>query len=123
MSQSDIERFVADLKSDSSLLDGLKGQAAGLASVVDYAKGKGYDVTIEEAKSYVSDQAGQDLSDDQLDAVAGGKGHHRSHTATHTTTQQTAVTSTTELVNAETTTEAAAEVEVAAVAGVVIVVT
>ncbi len=73
MSQADVERFVSDLKSDPTLLEGLKGEAAGIASVISYANAKGYDISVEEAKSYIANQVKQELSDEQLDAVAGGK--------------------------------------------------
>ncbi len=98
MSQADIERFVADLKSDTGMMDELKGGSTGLASVVEFASGKGYDISIDEAKAYIQEQAKQELSDDQLDSIAGGKGHH--HHSTNVSTSQTAVTTTTVATNA-----------------------
>ena len=117
MSQADVERFVADLKTNPGLLAEVKENAGGIASVVKIAKDQGYDISLEEAKAYVQDQAGSELSDEQLDAVAGGKGHH--HHTTNVVNVQTAVTVTTEATTAETTTEVAAE----AVAVAVIVLT
>ncbi|PCJ61648.1 MAG: hypothetical protein COA65_01480 [Rhodospirillaceae bacterium] len=112
MSQADVERFVADLKTNPDLLTEVKENAGGIASVVEIAKGKGYDITLEEAKSYIQSQAKQELSDEQLDSVAGGKGHHHHHhhhgsTVTQTNTVQTA--------EAVTTAVEAAEVAVVAV--------
>ncbi|MDP6485451.1 MAG: Nif11-like leader peptide family RiPP precursor [Alphaproteobacteria bacterium] len=113
MSQADVDRFVADLKSDATMMDELKGSSTGLASVVEFASSKGYDISIDEAKAYIKDQAKQELSDDQLDSVAGGKGHH--HHSTGTTVQQTVEAVTT----AEVVAEAAEAVVVAAEAAVV----
>jgi len=76
MSNAEIERFIGDLKGNSALLDEVKAGIAGLSSVVDKAKAKGYDITMDDAKTYIAAQAGQELNDEQLDAVAGGKGHH-----------------------------------------------
>ena len=74
MSKADVERFVADLKANPDLLAEVKESAGGLASVVEIAKGKGYDIGLDEAKTYIQAQAGNELSDEQLDAIAGGKG-------------------------------------------------
>lgn len=126
MSKTDIERFVADLKSSPDLLGEVQQNAGGLSSVVELAKNKGYDVTLDEAKSYIRDRAQQTLSDDQLDAIAGGKGHHH-HSAANVTQAvnvQTAVNVTTaanvEAVAEATTAATTAEVAAEAVAVVVL---
>jgi len=72
MSQSEVERFIADIKDNKDMLGELQG-STGLAHVVEYASSKGYDLTLDEAKAYINAQANAELSDDQLDAVAGGK--------------------------------------------------
>jgi len=79
MSQADIQRFVSDLKENQALLDEVKSGAIGLEAVVELAQARGYDITVDEAKAYIRDQANQELSDEQLDMVAGGKGHHHHH--------------------------------------------
>lgn len=112
MSQSEVERFVEDLKNDENLRGELSTGASGIGSVVAFAKDKGYAVTAEEAAAYIQSQAGRDLTDAQLDAIAGGKGHHH-HSSTTTTTE------TVQTVEAVTTAAAAAEVAAAAVAVVV----
>ena len=107
MSQADVERFVEDLKNDAGLREELKGQAAGVASVVEFAKGKGYDIGADEARAYIQAQASRDLSDEELDAIAGGKGHHHHHHhSTSTVTQVSAV----QTAYAATTADVAAEV-------------
>jgi predicted ribosomally synthesized peptide with nif11-like leader len=73
MSQSEVERFVADLKSDASLREDLQGSAAGVASVVEFAQSRGYDIGADEAKQYIQAQTSSELSDSELDHVAGGK--------------------------------------------------
>ncbi len=117
MSQDDVIRFVEDLKSNPELLAEVRDKAGGLASVVELAKSKGYDITIDETKSYVHAEAGRELSDEQLDAVAGGKSHHHS-VATQTEVATEAVeavdVATTQTVEAETTAGAVAEVVIVA---------
>ncbi|MBT5374553.1 MAG: Nif11-like leader peptide family natural product precursor [Rhodospirillaceae bacterium] len=78
MSASDIERFVADLKGNAEMLGELQKSSTGLSHVVDYAKGKGYDISLDEAQAYIKAEAKTELDDAQLDAVAAGKGHHHS---------------------------------------------
>lgn len=118
MSQSDVERFIADLKNDEKLRNELSSSAAGIGSVVAFAESKGYDVSAEETADYIQSQAGRDLSDEQLDAIAGGKGHHHHNVLETTTNVETTVEAVTEAVA-----EAAAAVEVAAAAVAVVVAT
>ena len=73
MSSSEVERFVSDLKTDDGLRSTLAEHASGVGSVVSFANEKGYEITVEEAGAYIQAQAGNELRDDQLDAVAGGK--------------------------------------------------
>lgn len=87
MSQADVERFVADLKNDEALRTGLGEHSTGIASVVEWANQKGYDISAEEASAYIHGQAGRELSDNELDAVAGGKGGPTDVTNTHVETQ------------------------------------
>jgi len=76
MSQADLERFVSDLKTNVELRTELSGHASGIGSVVEFAGGKGYDIAPQEARDYIQAQTTNDLSDAQLDAISGGKGHH-----------------------------------------------
>jgi predicted ribosomally synthesized peptide with nif11-like leader len=117
MSAADIERFVQDLKTDQDLQARIKDAAAGLDSVVEFARGRGYDISVDEAKAYIQAQASQDLTDDQMEALAGGKHHHhRDHNAnTKVVVVQSVASVTTEAVSVETTTTTVAESEVAVV--------
>jgi len=116
MSTADIERFVADLKGNASLLDEAKGVSGGLAAMVTFADSKGYDITVDEAKAYVNTMTSSNLSDIELDAVAGGKGHH--NVATQVVEVQMVATTTTEAAEVETT--AAVASQAVAVAAIVL---
>ncbi len=119
MSKAEVERFVSDLKDNEGLRAELSGHASGVGSVVSFAKDKGYDISADEARDYIQGQSERDLSDDELDAVAGGKGHsHVGETAVAAV--QTVAAATTEAVTTETTTATSAEVAIEAVAVVVL---
>lgn len=72
MSEAEIQRFIADIKSDEALRTELSTQASGVGSVVEFAKAHGYDVTAEDVSAHMRAQLGGELSDEDLDAVAGG---------------------------------------------------
>ncbi|MBT3399484.1 MAG: Nif11-like leader peptide family natural product precursor [Rhodospirillaceae bacterium] len=90
MSNAEVERFVADLKSNDGLRSELSGHASGVGSVVAFAKDKGYDIEADEAAAYIHGQAGRELNDDELDAVAGGKGNETSTSQTSVATEVSA---------------------------------
>ncbi|MBT5660230.1 MAG: Nif11-like leader peptide family natural product precursor [Rhodospirillaceae bacterium] len=73
MSQAEVERFIADIKGDEALRADTASNPASLAAIVEKAKAKGYDFTLDEAKAFANAQAGKELSDEELDQVAGGK--------------------------------------------------
>ena len=73
MSQSEIERFAASLKSQPALSDEVKGRS--LADTVGIAGRRGYGFTVEEARTFLKAKAkaaGKDLSDDALDQISAG---------------------------------------------------
>jgi len=102
MAISEAERFANDLVGNLTLRNTVTTGASGLASVVDIANKNGYSFTIEEAKQYMQSQSPHQLTDAQLDAVAGGK------SSTATNTVQTAETVTTAVTGAEVVTEVVA---------------
>jgi predicted ribosomally synthesized peptide with nif11-like leader len=74
MSQSEVERFAKDLQANAALQEAANEHKA-LAATVSFAVNKGYGFTVEEAKAHLRSQAkadGKELSDAELDAVAGG---------------------------------------------------
>lgn len=81
MSQSEVERFAADLRGNA----GLRAEAVAhttrsqegtaLARAVVFAVSKGYKFTLEHARAHVKATAwaaGRQLSDAEIDNVAGG---------------------------------------------------
>ncbi len=123
MSKTDVERFISDLKGDAALLGEMQEISAGIASIVQFAKDKGYDVSVDEAKSYISEKANQDLSDEQLDAIAGGKGHHHSSSGSSASTQVQVEVQAVEVLQVAEVAQIAEAAEVGVVAVAVVVLT
>ena len=81
MSKAQLDKFISLVSNDPSVLQeaskGVEQADQFIKNVVTYAKEHGYDFTAEEAKGWVGDQAGHraggELSDAQLEMVAGGK--------------------------------------------------
>lgn len=73
MSIADAIRFAKDLATDKDLVEKVKAKASGLASLVELGKTHGYNFTLEEIKQVIRSSATREMTDDQLDAVAGGK--------------------------------------------------
>ena|SRR5579885_733064 len=75
MSASEAERFADDLKAKPDMRAALKTSVGGLglSGVVAFAKSKGYAIDVADAKGYVERKAKMELSDEQLDRIAGGK--------------------------------------------------
>ena len=72
MSKAEIERFVSDIKADAKLQSELKAKQAGIPTLIQIARERGYDITVEDVRQHVRAQ-GQDLTDEQLETVAGGR--------------------------------------------------
>ena len=66
MSKADVERFVSDLKADANLQSEVKAKATGIPSLVEFAKGRGYEITAEDIRQHARSQ-GQELTDEQLE--------------------------------------------------------
>jgi predicted ribosomally synthesized peptide with nif11-like leader len=71
MSKADLERFVSDLQADANLQSEAK-KATGIPSLVKVATARGYEITAEDIRQYARSQ-GQELTDEQLESVAGGR--------------------------------------------------
>ena len=51
MSRVELERFVADVKADPRLQAELKERGSGLASVVEIARSRGYEITTDDVRA------------------------------------------------------------------------
>jgi predicted ribosomally synthesized peptide with nif11-like leader len=72
MSKSEVERFVADIKTSAKLQEAVAGSAgADTASLVAIARTHGYDVTNEDVRNHIRTKK-PELTEQELDAVAGG---------------------------------------------------
>ncbi len=80
MSIENVKNFYGKMESDEKLVEKLQqSQGDGLEALVAVAKESGYDFSQAEAQQYLSAQAGAgapeaQLSDEQLETVAGGGG-------------------------------------------------
>lgn len=68
---SEVERFSKDVNENKEMLDAVKSIGNDVAKIVAYANSKGYKFTVADVKS--SAKQGE-LSEKQLDKVAGGAG-------------------------------------------------
>ena len=85
MSQEEVTRFYNDLVNDKDLQqkaaglgqkygDVKPGEAEIVAEIVKLAQASHYSVSAEEVKEYMESHKSRVLSDDELEAVAGGSG-------------------------------------------------
>ena len=70
MSSSEADRFLTDLQNDAGLRQELENLGQDIEACVRWANAKGYAFTREEAETIGAFDA--DLSDDDLEQVAGG---------------------------------------------------
>ena len=71
MSEEQLNAFLEKVKGDTSLQDKLKA-AASPEAVVEIAKDAGFAITAEDIQSMQSAVRGRELSDAELEGVAGG---------------------------------------------------
>lgn len=70
MSRADLQRFTEDLEADTALAEEFRALGDDATAWHRQAAGKGYDLTLEEVGGLSSSY--QELSDDELEQVAGG---------------------------------------------------
>ncbi|MGM0379451.1 MAG: Nif11-like leader peptide family RiPP precursor [Bacillota bacterium] len=66
----EIKRFNKDVKEDKEMLEEVKKIGNDLEKIVKYANSKGYEFTSEDLESQADNNS--ELSEEQLDEVAGG---------------------------------------------------
>ena len=71
MSAEQAKSFIEKLDSDKTLLSQIAGADSDKARL-ELAKEAGFDFTAEELAGAISDSGGDELSDDELESVAGG---------------------------------------------------
>jgi predicted ribosomally synthesized peptide with nif11-like leader len=71
MSRAELERFVADVKADPKLQADLKERGSGVASVVEIARSRGYEITTQDVRDYVRSQD-REITEEELDRVTAG---------------------------------------------------
>lgn len=95
MSNSEIDRFKADLQTDAELLKALSEAGSGIGQVLEFARTRGYDITLDDVRSYLHAHTGHELTDDQLNELSGaGQVHTHSNINTNTNVSSTAEVST-----------------------------
>lgn len=70
MSQTEIDRFQADVKENKALADKVVAAGHGLGAIVATAREDGYDFNLDELKAYIVAKSATSLSDDQLATIA-----------------------------------------------------
>ncbi|MDX0610856.1 Nif11 family protein, partial [Sinorhizobium medicae] len=73
MTKADLHRFVDDLEKDGDLLEAVKPKATGLAALVAAANERGYEFTLDEAKTYIKSRSPGDPNVKEVNAVVDGK--------------------------------------------------
>ncbi|CAA0123974.1 Uncharacterised protein [BD1-7 clade bacterium] len=73
MANAHIKKFLAAIENDAELSTQFQASASGLASIVEFANAHGFVFTLEDAEEFIENQSGLELSDAQLEAIAGGK--------------------------------------------------
>ncbi len=74
MAIAEAARFANDLAKGNGLAERIKPRATGLAALTAAATAFGYDFTVEELRQVIRGASGRDLSEAQLEAIAGGSG-------------------------------------------------
>ena len=71
MSMEELKRFGADVKENKELQEAAKAAGDDAEAITKLANEKGYDFTVEDLKA-AKEEAKGELSEEQLDNVAGG---------------------------------------------------
>ena len=92
MSASEIDRFITDLKAQANMVSDLQEGPASVSLMIDYAQARGYDITIDDVKTYIRSAATMELTDEQIDQIAAaGPGNTAGPIVTQVVTEQTVI--------------------------------
>lgn len=122
MSALEAERLASDLKASADLRAEMKQAAAGLgiSGIVVFAKQRGYNVEASDVKTYIEDKLRRDLTDEQLEQIAGGKGGSSTSQTTNVATTAEAVSQAVAATVAAAAESVGAAVDVLAVGAVIV---
>lgn len=70
MSRLEVVRLYDDIKINSSLANRLQTGAQGLRALTESARDAGYDISVDELKSFIVENSYKSLSDEELAKVA-----------------------------------------------------
>ena len=73
MSREELERFSNDLRQNQTMQEELRGLGTDAEAFIRFAKEQGYDFTLEELEINLKAKAEHQLTDEELETVAGGK--------------------------------------------------
>ena len=79
MSKPELERFAENVRSDRELQGELKKAATSNEAILEFARTKCYDFTMDEMADYIETKKAA-LGEADLDKIAGGKGSSAEHT-------------------------------------------
>jgi predicted ribosomally synthesized peptide with nif11-like leader len=72
MSDVELDRFSADLKSDATLREKFVEKSDDIAAIVEAARANGYGFTLEDVQGRIAEHDAE-LSEEELDSVSGGR--------------------------------------------------
>ncbi len=72
MSQSEVQRFATAVRTDKALQEEIKNAAVSNEAIVEFARSKGYDISLEEMIDHIEAKKAT-LSKEDLEKVVGGK--------------------------------------------------
>ena len=80
--RGELERFARDLNANPALLEELKAVGTDPGAVIGFAERKGYRLALDDLHEAIS-RSGEELSESQLDQVAGGQAQVEQTTFQH----------------------------------------
>ena len=73
MSQEEVERFVADIKTNTKIQADAKTMPHGMNTMLELGRRHGYDFTEQDVEAHAKSRMSGTLTEEQLDMVSGGQ--------------------------------------------------